>query len=170
MTILTPTPANPPLPAQCKITGGWVEVNNNVIRIPQSTVVIFPNTLLTWEEAFELNPNTHQTDPIIQTGLAMSDTVRFPGTYQISVQGNIVNGQYIAGLVYLFQDPGNFTQGYIEKFDYANGVMWVNGMRVQINDPAITFTVPNPDGTPLFGWRWKPSRTDEGPLQRRKVG
>ena len=101
-----PTPDNPPLPAQCKITGGWVEINNNVIRIPQSTVVIFPNTLLTWEEAFELNPNTHQTDPIIQTGLAMSDTVRFPGTYQVSVQGNIVNGQYIAGLVYLFQDPG----------------------------------------------------------------
>jgi hypothetical protein len=136
------------LPAQCKITGGWVEVNNTNIRIPQSTVVIFPNTLLTWEEAFELNPNLHQADAIYQTGLAMSDTVRFPGTYQISVQGNIVNGQYIAGLVYLFQDPGNFTQGYIEKFDYANGMMYVNGMRVQINDPKITFTVPNPDGTP----------------------
>ena len=145
-----PTPANPPLPAQCKITGGWVEVNNNVIRIPQSTVVVFPNTLLTWEEAFELNPNTHQTDPVFQTGLAMADTVRFPGTYQINIQGNIVNGQYIAGLVFMFQDPGNFTQGYIEKFDYANGVMWVNGYRVQINDPPITFTVPNPDGTPLL--------------------
>ncbi|HEX3156241.1 MAG TPA: hypothetical protein VHV32_16560 [Candidatus Angelobacter sp.] len=146
----TPTPANPPLPAQCKVTGGWVEVNNNVIRVPQNTVVIFPNTLLTWEEAFELNPNTHQTDPVFQTGLAMSDTVRFPGTYQVNVQGNIVNGQYIAGLVFIFQDPANFTQGYIEKFDYANGVMWVNGMRVQINDPALTFTVPNQDGTPLL--------------------
>jgi hypothetical protein len=158
----TPTPANPPLPAQCKITGGWVEVNNNVIRVPQSTVVIFPNTLLTWEEAFELNPNTHQTDPIFQTGLAMSDTVRFPGTYQISVQGNIVNGRYIAGLVFLFQDPGNFTQGYIEKFDYANGVMWVNGMRVQINDPAITFTVPNPDGTPLLDGSGNPTVLTKG--------
>ncbi|HEY2362934.1 MAG TPA: hypothetical protein VGK36_17570 [Candidatus Angelobacter sp.] len=157
-----PTPANPPLPAQCKITGGWVEVNNDVIRIPQSTVVIFPNTLLTWEEAFELNPNTHQTDPIIQTGLAMSDTVRFPGTYQISVQGNIVNGQYIAGLVYLFQDPGNFAQGYIERFDYANGVMWVNGMRVQINDPAITFTVPNQDGTPLLDGGGNPTVLTKG--------
>ncbi|MGB8129534.1 MAG: hypothetical protein WCG81_07055 [Candidatus Angelobacter sp.] len=146
----TPTPANPPLPAQCKVTGGWVEVNNNVIRVPQNTVVIFPNTLLTWEEAFELNPNTHQTDPVFQTGLAMSDTVRFPGTYQVNVQGNIVNGQYIAGLVFIFQDPANFTQGYIEKFDYANGVMWVNGMRVQINDPALTITVPNQDGTPLL--------------------
>src|SRR6185437_6778031 len=69
---------------------------------------------------------------------------------QVNVQGNIVNGQYIAGLVFMFQDPANFTQGYIEKFDYANGVMWVNGMRVQINDPAITFTVPNQDGTPLL--------------------
>lgn len=146
----TPTPANPPLPAQCKVTGGWIELNNNLIRVPQSTVVIFPNTLLTWEEAFELNPNTHQTDPIFQTGLAMSDTVRFPGTYQGHAQGNIVNGQYIAGLVFIYQDPANFTQGYIEKFDYANGVMWVNGMRVQINDPPITFTVPNADGTPLL--------------------
>jgi hypothetical protein len=157
-----PTPDNPPLPAQCKITGGWIEINNTLIRIPQSTVVIFPNTLLTWEEAFELNPNTHQTDPIIQTGLAMSDTVRFPGTYQGSVQGNIVNGQYIAGLVYLFQDPGNFTQGYIEKFDYAHGVMWVNGMRVQINDPPITFTVPNPDGTPLLDGLGNPTVLTKG--------
>jgi hypothetical protein len=157
-----PTPDNPPLPAQCKITGGWVEVNNGMIRIPQSTVVIFPNTLLTWEEAFELNPNTHQTDPIFQTGLAMSDTVRFPGTYQVNVQGNIVNGQYIAGLVFIFQDPANFTQGYIERFDYANGVMWVNGMRVQINDPAITFTVPNQDGTPLLDGLGNPTVLTKG--------
>src|SRR3984893_11644309 len=129
----SPTPANPPLPAQCKITGGWIQVNNNLIRIPQSTVVIFPNTLLTWEEAFELNPNTHQTDAVFQTGIAMADTVRFPGTYQSHVQGNIVSGQYIAGLIYISQDPANFTQGFIEKFDYANGIMYVNGMRVQIN-------------------------------------
>jgi hypothetical protein len=143
-----PTPANPPLPANCKITGGWIELNNTMIRIPQSVVVIFPNTLITWEEVFELNPNTHQTDAVFQTGLAMSDTVRFPGTYQGHVQGNIVNGQYIAGLVFIFQDPANFTQGYIERIDYANGILWVNGSRIQINDPQITFTVPNPDGTP----------------------
>jgi hypothetical protein len=158
----TPTPANPPLPAQCKITGGWIQVNNNLIRVPQSTVVIFPNTLLTWEEAFELNPNTHQTDPIPQTGLAMSDTVRFPGTYQSSIQGNIVNGQYIAGIIYLSQDPANFTQGYIEKFDYANGMMYVNGMRVQINDPKLTFTVQNADGTPLLDGSGNPTVLTKG--------
>jgi hypothetical protein len=145
-----PTPDNPPLPDNCKITGGWIQLNGTLIRVPQSTVVIFPNTLLTWEEAFELNPNTHQTDPVYQTGLAMSDTVRFPGTYQGHVQGNIVNGQYIAGFVFIYQDPANFTQGFIERIDYANGILWVNGTRVQINDPPLTFTVPNPDGTPML--------------------
>src|SRR5579859_2107104 len=144
----TPTPANPPLPAQCKITGGWLEVNNTMIRVPQNVVVIFPNTLITWEEMFEQNPNTHQTDAVFQSGLAMSDTVRFPGTYQVHVHGNIVNGQYIGGIIFMFQDPANFTQGFIEKIDYANGILWVNGQRIQINDPPITFTVPNPDGTP----------------------
>jgi hypothetical protein len=145
-----PTPANPPLPAQCKITGGWIELNNTMIRVPQNVVVIFPNTLITWEEVFEQNPNTHQGDAVYQSGLAMADTVRFPGTYQGHVQGNIVNGQYIAGLVFIFQDPANFTQGYIERIDYANGVLWVNGTRVQLNDPVIQggITVPNPDGTP----------------------
>src|SRR5258708_38870294 len=30
----SPTPANPPLPAQCKITGGWIQMNNNRLRAP----------------------------------------------------------------------------------------------------------------------------------------
>jgi hypothetical protein len=144
----SPTPANPPLPAQCKITGGWVELNNTVVRVPTSVVVFFPNTLITWEEVFEQNPNTHQGDAVFQTGLAMSDTTRFPGTYQVHVQGNILNGQYIAGIIYMAQDPANFFQGFIEKMDYAKGILYVNGQRFQLNDPPITFTVPNPDGTP----------------------
>src|SRR5258707_3822001 len=76
-----PTPANPPLPAQCKITGGWIEINNTMIRVPQNVVVVFPNTLITWEEVFEQNPNTHQTDAVFPSGFAMSGTVRFPPTY-----------------------------------------------------------------------------------------
>ncbi len=147
----SPTPANPPLPAQCKITGGWIEVNNTVIRVPQSTVVYFPNTLITWEEVFEQNPNTHQTDVPFQSGLALADTTRFPGAYETSVQGNIVNGQYQAGIIFIAQSLAagdGSIQGFIEKFDYAHGIMYVNGNRIQLNDPQLTFTVPNPDGTP----------------------
>lgn len=146
-----PTPTNPPLPDQCKTTGGWIQLNNDLIRVPQNVVVIFPNTLITWEEAFEFNPNVHQTDAVIQSGLAMADTVRFPGTYQGHVQGNIINGQYVAGLVFIFQDPANQMQGFIESIDYPNGVLVVNGHRVQINDPKINeptgLVVLNPDGS-----------------------
>jgi hypothetical protein len=143
-----PTPDNPPLPDQCKTTGGWVEVNNEMIRIPAGTIVVFPNTFLTWEEMFEFNPNTHQTDAVFQSGLAMADTVRFPGTYEATIDLNIVNGQHIAGIVRIAQDPLNGFSGFIEKIDYANGVLIVNGQRVQLNDPKITINIPNPDGSP----------------------
>ena len=79
----------------------------------------------------------------------MSDTVRFPELIKATSRETSSTANTLQDGLH-FQDPANFTQGYIEKFDYANGVMWVNGMRVQINDPAITFTVPNPDGTPLL--------------------
>lgn len=144
--ICTPPSATDPNPepAQCKTTGGWLEIGNVVIKVPSSVVVVFPNTLMTWEEAFENNP----TGVTTETGLAMADTQRLPGNYIVHVQGNIVNGQYIAGLVFINQviaDAG--IQGFIEKFDYANSIMYVDGTRVQINDPMIT--VANPDGTPL---------------------
>ena len=142
-----PTPDNPPLPDGCKTTGGWIEANNQVIRIPAGTVVVMPNTFLTWEELFEFNPNTHQTDPVFQTGLAMADTVRFPGTYQATIDYNIVNGQNIAGIVRISQDAAQAMSGFIESIDYPNGILVVNGQRVQINDPKLTFEIPNPDGS-----------------------
>jgi hypothetical protein len=142
-----PTPDNPPLPDQCKTTGGWIEINNEMIRVPAGTIVVFPNTFLTWEEVFEFNPNTHQTDSIFQSGLAMADATRFPGTYEATIDANIVNGQHIAGIVRIMQDPANSFSGYIESIDYANGVLIVNHQRVQLNDPKITIEIPNPDGS-----------------------
>lgn len=145
-----PSPANPPMPDQCKTTGGWVQINNELIRVPAGTVVFFPNTLLTWEEVFEFNPNTHQTDAVYESGLAMADVVRFPGTYEASADVNIVNGQYIAGIIRITQDPLQAIEGYIEKIDYPNGVIIVNGQRIQLNDPRLTYTIPNTDGSPAI--------------------
>ena len=139
-----PAPPSNPSPDQCKITGGWLELGDVVIKVPSSSVIVFPNTLLTWEEVFEKN----STGVLTETGLAMADTQRLPGNYIVHVQGNIVNGQYIAGLIFINQviaDAG--IQGFIEKFDYANSIMYVDGTRVQINDPQLQ--ISNPDGTPL---------------------
>ncbi len=84
----------------------------------------------------------------------MADTKPLPGNYIVHVQGNMVAGQYIAGLVFINQvvaDAG--IQGFIEKFDYANSIMYVDGIRVQLNDPWIPggVTPLNPDGSPFVG-------------------
>jgi hypothetical protein len=131
----TPTPGAP-TPAACKTAGGWLQINNDTIRIPQNAVVVLPNTYNTWEELFENNP----TGVAGETGMALSDTVRLPGTYEAHVQGNIVHGQYIAGLVFISQQSVNGMMGYIENLNYADGSFTINGNRVQINDPAIQIT------------------------------
>lgn len=132
-----PSPTNPPLPAGCKAAGGWIQINGHVIRVPQNTILQMPAATVTWEELFEYN-STGQTS---ETGMAMSDSARLPGTFEAHVQGNIVNGIYIAGLIFISQQSLNSSQGFIESLDYANGVMVVNGTKIQINDPLGRFSI-----------------------------
>jgi len=132
-----PTPLNPPKPDGCKTSGGWIQVNGMTVRVPANTVVQFPANTLTWEEVFELNP----TGVAGESGFALADTVRLPGTFEATVLGNIVNGQYISGLVFLAQSSLMGFQGFIEGFDYANGIVMINGYRVQIADPAGNHSV-----------------------------
>jgi hypothetical protein len=132
-----PTPDNPPKPDGCKTAGGYIQVNGITVRVPSNTIVQFPANTITWEEIFELNP----TGVAGETGMALADSVRLPGTYEASVLGNIVDGHYISGLVFLAQSSLMGFQGFVEGFDYANGIAIVNGYRVQIDDPAGKFSV-----------------------------
>ena len=133
----SPSPTNPPMPAGCKSAGGWVQLNGHVIRVPQNTILQMPARTLTWEEVFEYN----SLAPGSESGLAMADTARLPGTFEIHIQGNIVNGTYIAGLIFISQQSLNSSQGFIESLDYANGIMVVNGNKIQINDPLGRFSI-----------------------------
>lgn len=132
-----PTPDNPPKPDGCKTAGGYLQVNGITVRVPSNTIVQFPANTITWEEVFELNP----TGVAGETGMALADSVRLPGTYEATVLGNIVDGHYISGLVFLAQSSLMGFQGFVEGFDYANGIAIVNGYRVQIDDPAGKFSV-----------------------------
>lgn len=146
-TVTPATPAPAPTPAGCKASGGWLQINNDLIRVPANVVVVFPNTYATWEEIFENNPGAVMckstgtctlTPPVHgESGLALSDTVRPIYTHEAHVQGQIVNGQYMAALIFVSQQSVNGMQGFIEKLNYADGSMIVNGTRVQINDPVI---------------------------------
>jgi hypothetical protein len=141
------TPPPPPTPAGCKTSGGWLQINNDVIRIPANTVVFFPNTYQTWEEIFENNPGAVMCSapgsctfapPVRgESGLALADTVRPIYTFEAHVQGQIVNGTYMAGVVQIAQQSVNGMQGFIEQLNYADGSMIVNGIRIQINDAPI---------------------------------
>ncbi len=147
------TPPAPPTPDGCKSSGGWLQINNDIIRVPANTVVTFPNTFVTWEEIFENNPgavvctNTGSCSfmaPVAgESGLALSDTVRPIFTHEAHVQGQIVNGTYMSGIIQISQQSVNGMQGFIEKVNYADGSLTINGMRVQINDPAIQITDMN---------------------------
>ncbi|HEX3153224.1 MAG TPA: hypothetical protein VHV32_01305, partial [Candidatus Angelobacter sp.] len=133
----SPTADNPPMPAGCKAAAGWIQINGHIIRVPQNTILQMPANTLTWEEVFEYN-SIGSGD---ESGLALSDGSRLPGTFEAHVQGNIVNGVYIAGLIFISQQSLNSSQGFIESLDYANGIMVVNGNKIQINDPLGRFSI-----------------------------
>ena len=137
-------PANPNPSARTR--GGYIWVNNHKITVPDNTVLQMPAAALTWADLFDptIGP---QTANGTQTGLALADNVntRLYGTFEVHVQGNIVNGEYIAGLMFLSQQSLNSGQGFITRIDYANGDLYVAGAhggretRVQLNDPAGRF-------------------------------
>jgi len=68
-------------------------------------------------------------------------------SYEIRVQGNVVNGKYIAGLIYISQQSLNLGQGTVSAIDYAAGELQVATtkgpnpaiVRVRINDPIGRF-------------------------------
>jgi hypothetical protein len=132
-------------PAGCVLCGGTLKINNIVITVPANTIVEMPATGLAWGELFSKNP----TGNTAETGMAIADTQRLPvggvpATYEAHVQGNLVNGEYIAGLVFLSQQSLNLGAGFIDSIDYVKGemhIMTAGGLsRVQINDPIGKFS------------------------------
>jgi len=144
-----------------RLAGGTFKVNNITVIVPCNTILQMPAATLTWQELFSLAPRDIGlplgTDGIpTQTGLALQDTVKLPvatpysgplPSYEVHVQGNVVNGKYIAGLLFISQQSLNLGQGTISAIDYANGELLVasaNGpnavtVRVRINDPIGRF-------------------------------
>lgn len=146
-----------------KLRGGTLKVNGREIVVPCNTVLQMPATSLTWAELFDsslvdTNVVPKRNPPI--TGLALADKVNMPvaaaaypyngslPSYEVRVQGNIVKGRYIAGLIFISQQSLNVGQGVINCIDYTNGELHIGGApgvcasndtRVRINDPVGRF-------------------------------
>ena len=144
-----------------RLAGGTLRVNDIAVIVPCNTVLQMPAATLTWQELFSLAPRDIGL-PLAsngipsQTGLALKDAVTMPLTqvysngllpsYEVHVQGNVVNGRYIAGLIFISQQNLNLGQGTITAIDYDNGELRIASAgpkpsvaRVKINDPLGRF-------------------------------
>ena len=100
-----------------------------------------------------IGPVSGATVPASQPGLltmpipgsaSTTAATRYNGSlpsYEIHLVGNVVNGQYIAGLVFISQQSLNAGQGVISCIDYNTGEMQVGGQPV---DPSTSLGCPNP--------------------------
>ncbi|MEY4748212.1 MAG: hypothetical protein RIQ60_426 [Pseudomonadota bacterium] len=146
-----------------KLRGGWIKVNGKDIVVPCNTVLQMPATSLTWAELFDpslVDPTVIPPYTPPMTGLALADKVRLPvasgmypynapmPSYEVRVQGNVVDGRYIAGLIFIAQQSLNVGQGQINCIDYVNAELHLGGApgvcsladtRVRINDPVGRF-------------------------------
>lgn len=128
--------------------GGTLKVNGHVVTVPRETIVILPANALTWQELFAQAPAPYgpSTSPA-SSGMALADIPAPLTTYEAHVVGNRVIGttdQYIAGLIYLWQQSVNTGAGFINYINYTTGELRVGGTlgdsttgtRVRLNDPA----------------------------------
>jgi hypothetical protein len=118
--------------------GGTAIVNSIKYVIPCNTILQMPAAAFTWADLF----NASAFPP----GLALAAATPVFPSVEIRLVGNMVDGQNIAGLVFISQQSLNMGAGIITGFDYANGVIFVGAddgagqVRVQLNDPNGRFS------------------------------
>jgi hypothetical protein len=112
--------------------GGTVKINNVTVTVPCNMVVQMPANTFRWADFVNGGPD-----------LKLGALKAYP-SYEMNVVGNVVNGEYIAGLMYFSQQSLNSGTGVITGFDWSNGAIQVdNGSgtttEVKINDPNGRF-------------------------------
>ena len=127
--------------------GGTAIINDITITIPCNMVVQLPAATMTWADMLDPQKIISTQSPPASLTLASapaSAQFAYPST-EITVNGNVVAGQHIAGLVFVAQQSLNTGTGFITGFDYSNGTIFVSKTpggrttaRLQINDPKIT--------------------------------
>ncbi|KAI5795342.1 hypothetical protein DFH27DRAFT_484388 [Peziza echinospora] len=116
------------------LSGGTLLVNGLTVIIPRNLLVTLPSITVSWQELFK--PDETLNLPMFGVK-----------SWEVSVTGNFVGGEYIAGLVYIFQELLHTSSGFISNIDYATGELRIGGSfsdpttgtRVIINDPVGRF-------------------------------
>lgn len=115
-----------------------ITVNGTLIKVPANMIVQMPANTLNW----------HDVDAV-----GMSSPSLLGHKFEARVVGNIVKGEYIAGLIYISQSSAAVGSGYISRIDYEHGDIYVSAaqgvgdpVKLRINDPFGRFGRPqSPD-------------------------
>jgi hypothetical protein len=111
--------------------GGSVTLNGQTVTIPCNLVVQMPANTFTWADFVNGGP-----DLSLGSGKP---------SFEIRVQGNVVDGAWIAGLAFVSQQSVNSGSGVISGIDYLTGEIHIdtgdaaNPATVVINDPNGRF-------------------------------
>ncbi|KAK0488388.1 hypothetical protein EDD18DRAFT_1311319 [Armillaria luteobubalina] len=117
------------------LSGGTLSINNIDVIIPHNLLVNTPSlTAVAWSELFNEDGSIN---------LPLWPEI----SWEAQVFANYIGGQYIAGIVYIFQEIANLNEGFITAIDYEKGEFRVGGdfndpttgVRVVINDPVGRF-------------------------------
>jgi hypothetical protein len=158
------------------LSKGRVRVNGIDVTLPKNLLITMPGQYLTLNDLFRgkkpATPASNPNDPPIlaaankPSGLALADAIPPDGKpprvpFEIQLIGNIVNGEYIAGLAKITQQDLNTGTGFVRAIDHAKGELLVGpptGMaaaRVRLNDPLGRFGKTNAaKGAPLMDERF----------------
>ena len=141
-----------------RLRGGTMTVNGITMTVPCNSIVQFPAATFSWGDLFDpaisapvgsfyigfpaapvpANPTVSNT----KLGLALSDNpMPFP-SFEVTVNGNVVNGTYIVGLIVpIEQQVLNASSGLVSSIDYTIGAFRVGGIP---NDPACSANITSP--------------------------
>ena len=133
------------------LSAATLTIRGIAVTLPRNLLIVMPGQYLTAHDLFRWNPATRAYDaaPRPQSGLALADAPPPPVAFEAEAIGNIVAGQYIAGVVRISQGALHATAGHIQSIDAASGEFVVGpmggapGVRVRLNDPRGIYGAPS---------------------------
>ena len=132
------------------LSAATMTVRGIPVTLPRSLLVTMPGHYMTAQDLFR-GPQGGST---VQnaSGLALADAPPPRVAFEAELQGNIVGGQYIAGVARINQGALHVGNGVIQAIDGAAGELRVGapgaavGARVRLNDPKGIYGQANGAG------------------------
>lgn len=131
------------------LSAATMTVRGIPVTLPRSLLVTLPGQYLTAQDLFR-GPQGGAVQAA--SGLALADVPPPLVAFEAELQGNIVGGQYIAGVARISQGALHIGSGFIQAIDGARGELRVGapgaaaGARVRLNDPTGIYGQANGAG------------------------